>query len=486
MSVTRLAPASLVSSSWFLTLMGMLFWLGTVGGMPKTLGQTSSDSLLIRAAFDEALAHGEAHENLRSLCKDIGHRLSGSPQATEAMAWGAEVLRAYGADAVRIMPVVVPSWTRGDVAEASASLVSTSASPGSASPPIPLHVTALGGSIPTPDDGVLEGPLLVVKNLDELDTLDATGHIVLFNRAMDPVLINTGAAYGGAFDQRGRGAVAAAKAGAIGVLVRSLTHSLDTLPHTGSMNYEDGVPRIPAAAISTVDARMLAAHADAGEHIRVRLHMNCRDLGEVEQGNVIGVWKGAEHPDEIITLGGHLDSWDIGEGAHDDGAGIVHTLETLRILKAIGYQPKHTLHFVLFINEENGNRGGITYAQQAQDQSTEIHIAAMESDAGGFVPRGVRMDGTDDQVALVRGWESLFEPYNLHYFGRGGSGVDIGPLKELEPRPLLVGFVPDGQRYFDFHHSSQDVWENVHKRELELGAATCAAMVMMLDMHLGQ
>ena len=215
------------------------------------------------------------------------------------------------------------------------------------------------------------------------------------------------------------------------------------------------------------------------------MRMNSQDLGTVEQGNVVGEWRGSEFPDEIITLGGHLDSWDIGEGAHDDGSGVVHTLEALRALKAIGYTPRRTLRFVLFINEENGNRGGKTYAAVAAEEHVLglRHVAAMESDAGGFVPRGVRMDAPDEGVAMVRGWAKTLEPYNLHYFGRGGAGVDIGPLKNLEPRPLLMGLVPDGQRYFDLHHSSQDVWENVHKRELELGAATCASMVLMLDRH---
>jgi len=452
----------------------LLIW---VFSAPVVWGQTVNDSVMVRSLFDEVLSHGEAHQNLRVLCKNIGHRLSGSESAQGAIEWGVNQMTTYGCDEVSVMPVNVPAWTRGDVAEAQATLPDGTV--------MPLHVTALGGSIATPNDATLSGPLLVVKHLDALDTLDATGHIVLFNRAMDPLLINTGAAYGGAYDQRGQGAVAAAKAGAIGVLVRSLTHALDTMPHTGSMHYEDGVPRIPAAAISTVDASALSQLASR-QPVSVSLRMNCRDLGEVEQGNVVGTWRGREFPDEIITLGGHLDSWDIGEGAHDDGSGVVHTLEALRALKAVGYEPKRTLQFVLFINEENGNRGGKTYAGVAAKQAEDgiTHIAAMESDAGGFVPRGVRMDASDAHVDLVRGWETLLSPYNLHYFGRGGSGVDIGPLKSLSPRPLLMGLVPDGQRYFDVHHSSQDVWENVHKRELELGAATCATMLYMMDQHL--
>ena len=438
----------------------------------------SSDSLLIRQVFDEVLSHGEAHENLRVLCKDIGHRLSGSPSADRAMVWGQQRMDSYGVDTSYVMPVEVPAWTRGDVAEAQALSADGIA--------MDLHITALGGSVPTPDEGWIEGPLLVVRQLDALDTLDASGHIVLFNRPMDPLLINTGAAYGGAFDQRGGGASAAAEAGAIGVLVRSLTHALDTLPHTGSLRYKDGVDKLPAAAISTVDASALAKlHREAPGTVQVKMRLNSQDLGTVEQGNVVGEWRGSEFPDEIITLGGHLDSWDIGEGAHDDGSGVVHTLEALRALKAIGYTPRRTLRFVLFINEENGNRGGKRYAAVAAEEhdSGLRHVAAMESDAGGFVPRGVRMDAPDEGVAMVRGWAETLEPYNLHYFGRGGAGVDIGPLKNLEPRPLLMGLVPDGQRYFDLHHSSQDVWENVHKRELELGAATCASMVLMLDRH---
>ena len=438
-----------------------------------------TDSALVRAVFSEVLARGEAHENLRVLCKDIGHRLSGSPSADRAIAWGQAMMDQYGADTSYIMPVTVPAWTRGDVAEADATDADGSA--------MPLHITALGGSVPTPQNEWIEGPLLVVRHLDALDTLDARGHIVLFNRPMDPLLINTGAAYGGAFDQRGGGASAAAKAGAIGVLVRSLTHALDTLPHTGSLRYKADIPRIPAAAISTVDASALSQAAKSAKSpLTVRMRMNCVDLGTAEQGNVIGEWRGSERPHEILTLGGHLDSWDIGEGAHDDGSGVVHTLEALRALKAVGYTPQRTMRFVLFINEENGNRGGKKYAQVATEEHLEglRHVAAMESDAGGFVPRGVRMDALDNGVEMVRSWASTLEPYNLHYFGRGGAGVDIGPLKELEPRPLLMGLVPDGQRYFDLHHSSQDVWENVHKRELELGAATCASMLLLLDRNL--
>ena len=443
---------------------------------------TPSDSALVRSIYNEVLTHGEAYSNLRTLTKTIGHRLSGSPEADRAMIWGADLLRLYGADTVFVMPVVVPSWTRGDVASAYVTMSNGARQE--------LHITALGGSIGTPGDSTITAGIVVVKHLSDLDTMDVSiteGKIVLFNRAMNPVLINTGSAYGGANDQRGQGAIAASKVGARGALVRSLTHSLDTLPHTGAMHYSDDVKRIPAAAISTVDARKLAFLFEEDPALSVTFKMNSRALPDVEQGNVIGEWTGSELPNEIITLGGHLDSWDIGEGAHDDGAGIVHTIEVLRALKAVGYTPRRTIRFVLFINEENGNRGGIKYAEiAAQELSSgdKVYVAAMESDAGGFSPRGFSMDASDEKVLQVKEWASLFEPYNIHRFKRGWAGVDIGPLKKLDRRPLLIGLVPDGQRYFDFHHSTSDVFENVHKRELELGAATMASMIMLIDKYI--
>lgn len=446
-------------------------------------GQVNNeDSTVIKSIYDEVLSNGEAYENLRVLTKTIGHRLSGSPQFSEAMVWGAELLEKYGADSVFVQPVTVPSWTRGEIAEAKAYL--------SNGEEVPLHITALGGSIGTPGDKPIRSKIVIVKHLSDLDTMDAEfvkDRIVLFNRAMDPIQINTGSAYGGAWDQRGLGAIAASKAGAKGALIRSLTHSLDTLPHTGAMRYDDEVEKIPAAAISTVDARMLARLYKDDPDLEVEFALSCKELGDVVQGNVIGEWTGSEFPNEIISIGGHLDSWDIGEGAHDDGAGCVHSIEVLRLLKAIGYQPKRTIRIVLFINEENGNRGGIKYAEIAEEElesGERIYVAAMESDAGGFSPRGFSADAGEEHSQLFKSFRDLFEPYGLYHFKNGWAGVDIGPLKELDYRPLLVGLVPDGQRYFDFHHSSQDVFENVHKRELELGCASMASMIYLIDKHL--
>ena len=358
------------------------------------------DSLTIRSIYDEVLSNGEAYENLRVLTKSIGHRLSGSPQFSRAMVWGEELLERYGADSVFVQPVTVPSWTRGEVADAKAHM-----SDGSV---IPLHITALGGSVGTPGNEAIRSKIVIVKHLSDLDTMDADfvkDRIVLFNRAMDPIQINTGSAYGGAWDQRGLGAIAASKVGAKGALIRSLTHSLDTLPHTGAMRYDDEVKDTLAAAISTVDARMLAKLYKEDPDLEVEFTMDCKELGDIVQENVIGEWTGSEFPKEIISIGGHLDSWDIGEGAHDDGAGVVHSIEVLRLLKAIGYAPKRTIRIVLFINEENGNRGGIKYAEIAADElerGERIYVAAMESDAGGFSPRGFNADACEENSLLLK------------------------------------------------------------------------------------
>ena len=452
---------------------GLLGLLACSAG--ATAQWTDGESARAAALFEEALGNGQSHERLRELTKGIGHRLSGSPEADAAMVWGSEVLEANGADSVFVMPVVVPAWTRSSVCTASTE-------------DAVLRVTALGGSVPTPDDAPLTAPCLVVRGIEELAELpreSTEGRIILFNRPMDPLLINTGAAYGGAVDQRGQGAIAAAKAGGVAALVRSMTHAYDTIPHTGAMYYEDGIPRVPAAAISTVDARELAHSVEANPDLEVTLTMNCRDLGEREQGNVIGVLLGNELPNRIIALGGHLDSWDIGEGAHDDGAGVVHTLEALRLLKAIGYTPRHTFHFVLFMNEENGNRGGKAYAEwaAANDEGLRV-VGAMESDAGGLVPRGFSVDAAPEHVQWLQEQLPYLEPYGLNASRNGWAGVDISPLKTQDPRPLLIGLLPDSQRYFDYHHSARDVFENVHKRELELGAASCALMLVMMDQYL--
>jgi hypothetical protein len=439
-----------------------------------THGQ-STDSVFIRSVYDEALSRGHAHENLRSLCKDIGPRLSGSAEAEMAVEWSFQKMKTYGFDSVYLQKVMVPHWERGTK---EVGWIKTS--DGNLHK---LHLLALGGSIGT--NGLMSSEIVVFSHLDDLKKAPKSlvaGKIVFINQAMNETEISTFKAYGGCYAIRGNGAVEAAKLGAKGVIIRSLGMPIDEHPHTGSMHYEEDVPKIPAAAISTKDAEWLAVEVLKGK-CSLLMELDCRVFPDAPSNNVIAEIRGKEDASQIITFGGHLDSWDTGEGAHDDGAGVMHCLEALRILKTLGYQPKHTLRVVFFMNEENGNKGGLTYAEACK-QKGEQHIAAVESDRGGFSPRGFSCDGDSAQVAFLQEFKSMFEPYDLHDFDKGYGGVDIGPLKKHFPNIPLFGFVPDSQRYFDFHHAPSDVFENVNKRELELGAASMAAFVFLLDKSL--
>ena len=430
------------------------------------------DSLQIREMFDAALVEGHSYENLRSLCKDVGARLSGSPEAEKAVNWAKVLLESYQFDKVWLMPVKVPHWVRGDIEEAGVNGK-------------PMSIKTLGGSVSS--NGKIEAKVIEVQDFDELAELGEEvikGKIVFFNRAFDRRLISTGDAYGGCVNQRWDGASQASKFGAVGVFVRSLSHKKDKHAHTGSMGYEEGVKKIPSVALSVEDADMLSELLKSEPTSLAYLNVNSQTFPDKDSYNVIGEITGSVDPDKIITFGGHLDSWDVGEGAHDDGAGVVHSIEALRIIKATGYQPRYTLRCVLFMNEENGNNGGKTYATVAKEKG-EIHVAALESDAGGFVPRGFTMDGTPEQIRQMQSWESLLEPYKLHIFKAGWGGVDIKPLKDQNVP--LIGLRPDDQRYFDHHHSDTDVFENVHQRELELGAASFASMIYLIDKYgLGQ
>jgi hypothetical protein len=435
----------------------------------------NTDSLFIRSIYDQALSEGKAYEDLRSLCKDIGARLSGSAEAQMAIEWSKLKMESYGFDKVYLQEIKVPHWERGTkesawIREKNGKLTS-------------LNLLALGGSIGT--DGILEGEIVEFSHLDELKKAkrsDVEGKIVFLNQPMDEQQINTFKAYGGCYAIRGNGAVEGAKLGAKAVIIRSLGMPIDDHPHTGSMHYEDDVSKIPAAAVSTKDAEMLSCKIKEGKS-RLVLEMDCRSFPDATSFNVIAEITGKEKPNEIITFGGHLDSWDTGEGAHDDGAGVIHCLEALRILKELKYQPKHTLRVVFFMNEENGNMGGKTYATWSKERG-ENHIAALESDRGGFAPRGFNCDGTEEQVKLLESLAFHFKPYELHIFEKGYGGVDIGPLKNEFKEIPLFGFVPDSQRYFDFHHAPSDVFENVNKRELELGCGAIGSFIYLLDKNL--
>ena len=433
----------------------------------------NADSVTIRKIYSEALSDGKSYEWLRHLTKQIGPRLSGSAGAQKAVDWTKQVMEKEGFDRVFLQDVMVPHWVRGAKEEAFIHI-------GKQKTTVPI--AALGGSVATPPKGV-EAEVIEVKSFPELRALGADkvkGKIVFYNRPMDPTKINTFEAYGGAVDQRANGATEAAKLGAVGAIVRSMTNLHDDNPHVGGMRYGTGVALIPTAAISTNAADLLSKSLQTNPNLTFYFKQNCETLPDAPSFNVVGEIKGSEYPDEIIVVGGHLDSWDLAEGAHDDGAGCVQSMEVLRIMKALGIKPKRTIRAVMFMNEENGLRGGIQYADLAK-KNNEKHIAAVESDNGGFTPRGFGIVGKPEQREKIIAWKPLLAPYGLTDIGAGGGGADIGPL--AQSGTVLIGFKPDSQRYFDYHHTTIDKFEAVSQRELELGAASMTALVYLLDEH---
>ena len=429
------------------------------------------DSLFIRRLSDEILTNSKAYENLRVLTKTIGPRLAGSANMVKSEQWGAQAMKVAGADNVWMQECMVPHWDRGGKDEAFALYGKNKKS---------LSVVALGNSFGSMK--AIQAPVILVNNFEELESKKDSikGKIVFYNYKFKPTFVKTFQGYGDAVRYRSQGASRAAKYGAIGVVVRSISHSTDNFPHTGSLSYNDSFAKIPAVAIGLQDADWLSDKLKS-ERINVSIHTHGKFFPDAKGHNVIGELKGSEFPDEYITVGGHLDSWDNCEGAHDDGAGCVQTIEIIRAFKALGYQPKRTIRFVLFANEENGLRGGNKYADEAKAKN-EKHLFALESDAGGFTPRGFGFTASKDQFNKIKSWESLLAPYGACELSVGGGGADIGPLNRALGT-AVAGLQPDSQRYFDYHHAANDTFEAVNKRELELGAVNMAALIYLVDKY---
>jgi len=436
------------------------------------------DSLFIRRLADEILVNSGAYENLYHLTKKIGGRLAGSPQMVKAEQWGLGAMKAANAENAWLQQCMVPHWVRGGKDEAKAQLVPVRK--GEKPYQKSLDVVALGNSQGSMKP--LKAEVIEVKDFDDLEQKkDAVkGKIVFYNYKFNPKFVRTFQAYSDAVRYRGQGASRAAKYGAVGAIVRSMSHSTDNHPHTGSMSYIDSFPKIPAVAVGLKDADWLSDILKQRK-VEVTLHTHGRFLPDTIGHNVIGEIRGSEFPNEYIIVGGHLDSWDNCEGAHDDGAGCVQTIEILRAFKALGYQPKRTIRFVLFANEENGLRGGNKYAEEAKAKG-EKHIFALESDAGGFTPRGFGFTMSPEQFQKVLSWQRLLAPYGASELLLGGGGADIGPLNRTQGTPI-AGLQPDSQRYFDVHHARNDVFEAVNKRELDLGAVNMAALVYLVDKY---
>jgi carboxypeptidase Q len=436
-------------------------------------GQNQDEST-IKKIFDTELTQGKSYNMLEYLSLNIGARLSGSPGAAAAVEWTRHVMSDF-ADSVKLQPVLVPHWVRG---QKEIARIVNSKKRGT----LDVNVCALGGSVGTGPAGITAG-VIEVKNFDELKQLGSKtiqGKIVFFNRPMDPSKINVFAAYSAAVDQRAAGPSEAAKYGAAGVIVRSMGVNQEDYPHTGGLKYAANIPKIPAVAISTRHADFLSQLLKEEKDLQFYFETHCETLADAPSFNVIGEIRGSEFPDEIIVVSGHLDSWDLAQGAHDDGAGCVQAMETLRLFTIMGYKPKRTIRAVMYMNEENGLRGGLEYARQAELKK-EKHIAAMESDRGGFTPRGFSMTASDSVTAKIQSWKPLLAPYGLTDFDQEGGGADIGPLEKQGA--ALIGYLPDSQRYFSQHHTVEDTFDKVDKRELELGTASMAALIYLIDQH---
>jgi carboxypeptidase Q len=443
----------------------------------------SEDSMMIKRISDEVLTNGKAYDNLHYLTKQIGGRLSGSPQMVKAEKWGVELMKESGADKAWLQECMVPHWVRGG--KDKAEVTYNGASKGARNLLVikkELDVLALGNSEGTKNKNITANVILV-NSFDELEKKkdSVKGKIVFYNYKFNPTFVKTFQSYGDAVQYRGAGASRAAKYGAMAVIVRSMSHSADNNPHTGSLRYDTTLSKIPAMAIGLRDADWLNNQVMSNKVMSMTIKSNAHFLPDTIGHNVIGELIGSEFPDEIITIGGHLDSWDPAEGAHDDGAGCVQTVELLRAFKAIGYKPKRTIRFVLFANEENGLRGGNKYAEEAKAKN-EKHIFALESDAGGFTPRGFSFGGSPEQLKKLQSWVPLLYPYGIYEITNGGGGADIGPLNRTFKTPVAE-LGPDSQRYFDYHHARNDVFENVNKRELELGAVNMAALIYLIDKY---
>ena len=413
--------------------------------------------------IDRAMSDFEGYERLGEMLDTFGHRLSGSSNLEKTLEWIIDTMKKDGLENVHGEEVMVPKWVRGrEYARMSAPWGKD------------LAMLGLGGSIGT-GGKELEGEVLVVSNFDELKerAKDAKGKIVLYN-----VPFTT---YGKTVQYRYRGASEAAKVGAIASLVRSVgPYSMNT-PHTGTSAYEDGVKKIPHAAITLEDAAMMGRMSRLGLKIKVTLYMEARSFGDVPSQNVMGEIRGSEYPDEVIVLGGHIDSWDVGQGAHDDGGGCVAAWHAVKLIKDLGLKPKRTIRAVMWTNEENGLRGGEAYRDNYIND-LDNHILAMESDAGVFKPSGFGFTGSDEAFAILQDIGTLLTKIDSGVITKGGGGADIGPImREGVPG---MGLKVDGTRYFWYHHTAADTFDKVDKDEFNRCVATMAVMAYVVaDMN---
>lgn len=431
-------------------------------------GQAKEDSIQFAKISTEILNKGKAYNELRELTKNIGHRLSGSASYEKAVTWAEQKLRDAGADKVWLQEVMVPVWVRGK----ESLQIKTSNGKWKS-----LKMLSLGNSEGTGGKDI-SGEIIMVRSMEEYDKLSleqVKDKIVFFNYPFSQTYIETFRGYGDAAKYRSTAASLTAKKGGKFAIIRSLSSAFDDVPHTGSMRYQDD-KKIPAVAVGSTTADELAELLKS-QKITAKLNSNCGMKGEKLSHSVIGEITGKKDK-SVIVVGGHLDSWDVGEGAHDDGSGIVQSIEVLRTFKNLGIHNNHTIRVVCFANEENGVKGGVMYGKTVKENN-EKHLFAIETDAGGFTPRGISLDMDNEKRKQIQSWADLFLPYGIYDFKNTYSGTDLYPLHDLGiPTAELV---PDSQRYFDIHHTEEDTFEKVNRRELLLGASTLTQIIYMID-----
>ena len=432
-------------------------------------GQSKEDSIQFSKISNEILNNGKSYTELRDLTQNIGHRLSGSEAYEKSVKWAEQKLREAGADKVWLQEVMIPVWTRGKES------LQIKTADGKWKN---LKMLSLGNSEGTSGKDVT-GEIIIVKSMEEYNKLSpdqVKDKIVFFNYPFSQSFVETFKGYGDAAKYRVTAASLTAKKGGKFAIIRSLSSAFDDIPHTGGMRYEDKVSKIPAIAIGTTTADELEALLKT-QKITAKLNSNCGMKGEKLSHSVIGEITGKKDQ-SVIVVGGHLDSWDVGEGAHDDGAGIVQSIEVLRTFKKLGIKNNHTIRVICFANEENGLKGGIQYGKTVKEKN-EKHLFAIESDAGGFAPRGIALEMDDEKRNQIKSWTGLFIPYGVYNFEGKYSGADISPLHDMGiPTAELA---PDSQRYFDIHHTEEDTFDKVNRRELLLGATAMTQIIYMID-----
>jgi hypothetical protein len=457
-----------MSKSLLLTFIGLLLFC-------HSLNSQNTDSLALRKIFDYYLSQSNCYRNLEYLSTKIGGRLSGSPQAVQAVVWAKKAMYEAGADTVYLQPCMVPHWVRGEkeICKTLNPYVKQQSN---------FSICALGGSVATPKTG-LQAEVVIINSFEDLEKLgekNIKGKIVFYNVFFNQKHLSTGTCYGETVKYRWAGATQAAKYGAVATIVRSMSSVNNDFPHTGAMGYDSSVckTKIPCCAISYSGADILMEKLNAFPKLKIHLKMSCQTLADEPSFNVVGEIKGTEKPNEIILAGGHLDAWDNGQGAHDDGAGVVQSIEVLSLFKKQNIKPKHTIRAVAFMNEENGGRGGKAYFADTKKNNLK-HIAALESDAGGFSPRGIAVDTSMGAYKTILGWKALLDPYFVQYIHKDGHGADIEYLQDIGVP--LIGFEPDGQKYFDYHHTADDTFDKINKRELELSAGVIGSIIYLID-----